>query len=68
MNTVEKTVTINSYMSKLKVEFNYSTIASTIQLLSAKRSKKNISLSMFSRKLGQKVCEGGEFKSEVLFN
>ena len=23
---------------------------------------------MFSRKLGQKVCEGEEFKSEVRFN
>ena len=35
--------------------------------LSAK-GQKNILLFMFSRKFGQKVREGGEFKSEVGFN
>ena len=30
--------------------------------------KKNILLLMFPRKFGQKVCEDGEFKSEVDFN
>ena len=35
--------------------------------LSAK-GQKNILILMFSRKLGQKVFEGEEFKSEVIFN
>ena len=47
--------------SSVKVELNYWTIV-------RKRWKKSISLSMFSRKLGQKVCEGGQLKSEVRFN
>ena len=36
---VHKIVLYITYMSKLKVEFNYSTIASTIQLLSEKVKK-----------------------------
>ena len=36
----DRVATACTYMSKLKVEFNYSTIASTIQLLSAKGQKK----------------------------
>ena len=57
-------------MSKLKVEFNYSTIQLLLQLFNycPQKVKKSILLSMFSRKLGQKVCEGGEFKSEARFN
>ena len=38
-------------MSKLKVEFNYSTIASTIQLLSAKGQKKAFHYQCFPENL-----------------
>ena len=41
----------SSYMSKLKVEFNYSTIASTIQLLSAKGQKKHFIINVFQKTL-----------------
>ena len=36
-------------MSKLKVEFNYSTIASTIQLLSAKGQKKHFIINVLQK-------------------
>ena len=48
-------------VSKLKVEFSYSTIV-------RKRSKKAVHYQCFPENVGQKVCEGGEFKSEVHFN
>ena len=47
-----------SAVSKLKVEFNYC----------RQKVKKRISLSMFSRKLDQRVFECREFESDVNFN
>ena len=51
-------------MSKLKVEFNYS----TIQLLSANGQKEAFHYQCFSRKLDQGVFERRKFESDVYFN
>ena len=51
-----------SAVSKLKVEFNY------CFNYCRQKVKKRISLSMFSRKLDQRVFECREFESDVNFN
>ena len=56
-----KQVQLNSLQINFSSEFS-------CDCLSAKDQKTDILLLMFSRKLGQKVCDGGEFKCGVGFN
>ena len=68
-----KSVQLKSLQFNFSSEFSWSHFNSTFQVSSVvivcqQKVKKNILLLMFFRKLGQKVCEGGQFESNVNFN